>query len=89
MKRKMGIYMAYEFSEGMAEVILDRPTGYVNREGELVVPTSYLRGERFSDGVAAVNVGSGKAIADACETGFINAKGKFVITPRFFCTGNF
>jgi WG containing repeat len=76
----------------MATVILDRRVGYVNRIGELVVPPSFLRGERFSDGLAAVNIGSGKAhqsIAEACEVGFIDATGAFAITPRFFATGSF
>jgi hypothetical protein len=84
--------MAYEFSEGMATVILDKRTGYVNLQGELAVPATYLRGDRFSDGVAAVNVGTGEAhrsIADACEVGFIDRVGEFVITPRFFNTGSF
>ena len=84
--------MAYEFSEGMATVVLDKRTGYVNLNGELAVPTSFLRGERFSDGVAAVDVGTGEAhrsIADACETGFINSKGAFVITPQVLLHGKF
>jgi hypothetical protein len=76
----------------MAKVILDKRTGYVNLEGELAVPVTYLTGARFSDGVAAVNVGTGEAHrskADACEVGFIDRTGEFVITPRFFSTGNF
>jgi hypothetical protein len=84
--------MAYEFSEGMATVILNKRAGYVNLQGELAVPAAYLRGDRFSDGVAAVNIGTGEAhrtIADACEVGFINSNGEFVITPRFFVTGSF
>jgi hypothetical protein len=84
--------MAYEFSEGMATVILDKRTGYVNLQGKLAVQACYLRGDRFSDGVAAVNVGTGEAhrsIADACEVGFIDPTGEFVITPRFFSTGSF
>lgn len=84
--------MAYEFSEGMAEVILDKRTGYVNLQGELAVPTTYMGGRRFSDGVAAVKIGTGEAhrtIADACEVGFIDSTGEFVITPRFFRTGSF
>ncbi|HEY3707457.1 MAG TPA: WG repeat-containing protein, partial [Terracidiphilus sp.] len=40
--------MAYEFSEGMAPVILDKRTGYVNLQGELAVQAAYLRGDRFS-----------------------------------------
>jgi WG containing repeat len=84
--------MAYEFSEGMAEVSLGKRTGYVNPAGELVVPPSFLRGQRFSEGLAAVHTGSGEAhrtLADACEIGFIDATGKFVITPRFFIAGGF
>jgi hypothetical protein len=79
--------MAYEYSEGMATVIVDKRTGYVNLQGELAVAATYRRGERFSDGVAAVSIGTGQAhrsIADACEVGFISPTGAFAITPRFF-----
>jgi hypothetical protein len=84
--------MAHEFSEGMATVILGTRTGYVDRDGKLAVPAVFLGGGRFSCGVAAVNTGTGEAhrsIADACEIGFIDSKGEFVITPRFFATGSF
>jgi WG containing repeat len=85
--------MAYEFSEGMAAVILDKRTGYVNRGGELVIPPAFLWGRCFSDGLAAMNVGSGKAhksIADGCdEDGFIDPQGDFVIPPAFLATAIF
>jgi len=83
---------SYEFSEGIASVILDRRTGYVNLQGELAVSATYLTGARFSDGVAAVSVGTGEAhrsIADACEVGFIDRTGELVIPPRFFSAGSF
>ena len=43
----------------------------------------------FSEGLAAVDTGSGKAhesVAAACETGFMDQKGEFVIPPRFLST---
>ena len=33
--------------------------------------------------------GAHRTVADACEIGFINATGTFVITPRFFIAGSF
>ena len=53
---------------------------------------SFLRAGRFSEGFAAVNVGTGeahKSVADACATGFIDTEGRFTIAPRFLATGTF
>jgi|HubBroStandDraft_4_1064222.scaffolds.fasta_scaffold05366_6 hypothetical protein len=48
------------------------------------VPPNYRRVDNFSEGLAAVNTGSGQAhnsVADACEIGFVNKEGEFVIPP--------
>ena len=45
-----------------------------------------------SEGLAAVSTGTGKAynsVADACEIGFIDKEGEFVIPPRFLAAGSF
>ena len=60
--------------------------GYINPAGDIVVPVTYRYAHAFSEGLAAVNTGTGEAhtsVAAACETGFINTKGEFVIPPRF------
>jgi hypothetical protein len=84
--------MAYEFFEGRAAVILARRSGYIDRKGETVVPPNYRRVDNFSEGLAAVSTGTGKAhnsVADACEIGFIDKEGEFVIPPRFLAAGSF
>jgi hypothetical protein len=84
--------MAYEFCENRAVVTLDRRAGFVDCEGDIAIPIDFLRAEMFSEGLAAVDTGSGKAhesVAAACETGFIDQKGEFVIPPRFLSTGKF
>ena len=76
----------------MAAVILEKRTGYVNSSGELAIPPTFLREERFAGGLASVNIGTGeahKSIADARESGFIDRNGEFVISPRYFSTGSF
>lgn len=43
------------FSEGLAEVELDcGRSGYINRQGDFVVPANYLGGDMFTNGFAAV-----------------------------------
>lgn len=85
--------MAYELFEDRAAVILAKRSGYIDRKGETVVPpNNYRRVDNFSEGRAAVNTGSGQAhnsVADACEIGFINNEGEFVIPPRFLAAGSF
>jgi hypothetical protein len=84
--------MAYEFSEGLATVKINKRQGYVDSAGNLVISTQYLRAATFSEGLAAVDIGTGsvhKTIADACETGFINRQGDFAIKPQFLSVGRF
>ena len=84
--------MAYEFCEKRAVVTLDRRAGFVDPGGDIAIPINFLRAEMFSEGLAAVDTGSGEAhesVAAACETGFIDQTGEFVISPRFLSTGKF
>jgi hypothetical protein len=46
----------------------------------------------FGESARTVNIGSCEthnSVTAACETGFIDPTGKFVLPPRFFCTGKF
>lgn len=57
-----------------------------------MVAPAFLHANYFSEGLAPVNTGTGKAhrsVAEACEMGFIDTAGSFVITPRFLATGRF
>jgi hypothetical protein len=84
--------MAYEFFEGYAAVTVGRRQGYIDTAGEIVVPATYLYAREFSEGLAAVNTGTGAphdSVASACEIGFINREGEFAIPPRFLAAGTF
>jgi hypothetical protein len=64
----------------------------VDREGTLVIPPKFLWAQAFSEGLAAVDTGTGeahKSISDACEKGFIHPDGTFPFAPRFFGVGIF
>lgn len=84
--------MALEFSDGMAQVRLGKRSGFVSLSGDLLIDTIYIHTGWFSEGLAQVNVGTGeahKSIKDACEVGFIDKAGNFVISPRFFSARRF
>jgi len=84
--------MAYEFSEGLARIEMNKRQGYVDLIGNLVISPIFRDVDSFSCDLGKVNTGTGeahKSIADACETGFINKKGEFEISPRFFAAGKF
>ena len=48
---------AYSFSDGMARVLKDGKTGYINASGKLIIPAIYEEGEDFSFGFAYVKKG--------------------------------
>lgn len=56
-------------------------TGYINSEGQVIIPPSFDDGVDFSEGLAAVR-------KDALW-GFINTKGEMVIRPRFVAFSRF
>ncbi|MBX9667097.1 MAG: WG repeat-containing protein [Candidatus Obscuribacterales bacterium] len=49
--------------------------GFINPNGEVVVPFRYDEAKSFSEGLAAVKVGS--------KWGFLDKKGRIVIEPKF------
>ncbi len=64
----------------------------MNCGGELVIPATFLRAQRFSEGLAAVDTGDGQAhrsIKDASRKGFIRPDGTVPFPPRFFRVGRF
>lgn len=78
---------ADDFSEGLAGVEVNHKFGFINREGEMVIPPRFgprrvgdafetVAASRFSEGLACVKDDSG-------AYGYINHKGEFVIPPRF------
>jgi hypothetical protein len=84
---------AGKFSEGLASVRLDKKTGYINRQGQIVINFQFdafggcpdsadkLDSTRFSEGLAAVQ--------ENWKWGFIDRTGKFAIKPSFDCAEQF
>lgn len=73
------------FSEGLAAVRTDKGWGYVNGNGDTVVPCQFTYAKPFSEGLAEVGVGEGSDT----RGGFIDHSGKLVIRPQFQLIGPF
>ncbi|MFO0959751.1 MAG: WG repeat-containing protein [Isosphaeraceae bacterium] len=65
------------FSGGRAMVVARNKRGYIDRAGELVIPTRFVDGRRFSEGSAAVSLSLGQE----GRVGFIDERGEFVFEP--------
>ena len=68
-------------SEGMALFRIPWRWGYVNREGDVVIPPVYEFAEAFSEGHAAVMVDG--------KWGYVDRTGTMAIPPRFREAGSF
>lgn len=78
---------ADDFSEGLAGVEVGGKYGFINKQGEVVIPPRFelrkdqrhpnltISSGRFSEGLACVKAGG--------LYGYVNRKGDFVIPPRF------
>lgn len=78
-------YQIVDCSQGRA-LIFDFKTakyGYVNQAGKLITPLQFRSGSSFSEGLAAVVVGT-----DFYTMGFIDINGQWVVKPRFLATAN-
>jgi hypothetical protein len=85
---------ADDFSEGLAGVVTRDKFGFINRNGEMVIPPRFTphRGpysysgivatSRFSEGLAPVTT-EGRFESNR-SYGYINQKGDFVIPPQFY-----
>ena len=66
---------ARDFSEGLAVVKIGEKSGYIDVSGNFVIP---FAGSKFSEGLASVQASDSKLV------GYIDKRGKFVISPRFY-----
>jgi len=73
---------AFDFSEGLA-MVDDKANkwGYINTSGEFVITPRFDGASSFSEGLAAIRVGT--------EFGYIDRSGELVIPPRFVYGGDF
>ncbi len=74
---------AGDFSEGLAFVRLGEQAGYINKSGEWAITRreKIYGGERFREGLAAVDFERG--------TGYLDHTGKIIIQPQFYEGGEF
>lgn len=67
----------HNFSEGLARVEKGGKSGYIDKNGDYVIPPSFPSAGPFANGLAPV-------LDEATNKwGFIDKKGKFVIAPQF------
>ena len=52
----MGYPLIWNYNGGMAKVIDEKGVGYLNKNGEKVMPGKYLESKKFTDGMAAVKL---------------------------------
>lgn len=61
--------------------------GYINKEGDKVIPPHYAYAIEFSEGLAGVNVGGkgrGRDMPENGKWGFIDTKNQIVINPKYY-----
>jgi len=67
------------FSEGLASVIVKGSYGYINRQGELIIPAKFWRAQEFSEGLAWVVTTDAKTLV-ANKAGWIDKSGHWIVT---------
>lgn len=84
-----GIYSDGCFHEGLLAIKKDWKIGYINKYGEIVIPVQYDEGCKFSEGLAAVSVGS--HYGGDMKMFYIDKKGSVIIEPteNLFQCGEF
>ena len=70
------------YSEGLAIVEKNSKLGFINKDGEVVIPITYKAAKSFSNGMAAVMNSDG-------EWGYINKNNELVIDYQYDYTGFF
>jgi WG containing repeat len=73
--------IAYDFSEGLAQVQLDNKWGFINKKGVIICPIQYDDCNAFSEGLAVVQKNG--------VYGYINKDGKIRILPQYSSASNF
>lgn len=73
------------FSEGLASVRINGKWGYINRTGQIVVPTQFAHAGMFKEGLAPVAIKNGRRRI----YGFIDHTGRFSIQPQYDLASEF
>lgn len=88
---------ARDFHEGLAQVVFDRKGdnpkyGFIDRNGDVVIAPQYKFGLKrcdFSEGLAYIALGNGKAYCPNDKFGYIDKTGQIVIKPNFIMARGF
>jgi len=75
-----GFDKAYNFSEGLAAVLIDELWGYIDKNGEFVIEPKFQDIGKFSEGLASATINEG---FDERKYGYIDKTGNFVIEPKY------
>ena len=68
----------YQFSEGLAAVMVNEKWGYIDRQNRMAIPPKFAGAGRFRDGIAHVFE---SFIANEGQGGFIDKSGQFILGP--------
>lgn len=85
---------AYKYSEGLARIYIGNKYGFIDTNGNIVIPATFAYADDFHEGLASVGDGIGgdrnTSIAGKKNSfGFINKKGELVINYQFESASNF
>lgn len=74
-----------DFSEGLALAKIGKKYGYIDKTGKVVIPPQYDSADKFSEGLAAVEVGGKEAHGQYSggKWGFIDKTGTIVLAPQY------
>ena len=73
--------MAYDFSEGLAGVLVDKQFGFIDKEGNTAIAPRFEEVSELHQGLARVKA--------AGKFGYIDRNGKWVVEPRYELAGDF
>lgn len=83
--RARGWFRGSEFGEGLAPVIISprsQPSsGYIDRDGKIVIPASFDEAYAFEEGLAQVKLDK--------KFGYVDTSGHYVVHPQFSSVGDF
>ena len=81
LRSKFGTSVTGPFSEGLVVATIGQRSGFMDKQGNIVIKPMFEIAHRFSGGLASVRLGG--------KFGFIDKTGKFVIPPQFTLAGYF
>jgi len=75
------------FSEGLATSVIDKKTGYINQNGEIVIEPKFYSAHRFKNGFAVIT--TKKWYSNKSSSGIIDKNGNIIVVPQFEQIRNF